>query len=302
MGVEEYAGLMQTGFETKEPVKPENEFFHSCYISGVKRTNESGIEELPNYLQIRGVEYNRDEVYMIITHVKQILCKEKREQNGQTKVECFSYQDGPPPWKGTKHNPCGTNSAERAADPFCSACRAQLLVAGILTDGQGNPVMNEEKKPQFIFIRGKGMKYSGVSNYLGDMSKLEDLDPIFEPVTDESRSFEKNVVNNKRFVTEIKITEVDSNYGPKKVYDLQKGTQLKKETVMEILKITKKTLEKFNDKFDWSKGTTPAAPAANTEGLEPIPDSSTPPAENAKPEEKPAEPAQSNFSFEDMEF
>ena len=255
--MEDYADLAETGFESKEATLPEDEFFHSVYIAGQNRKNHIGIEELAGKLQVRGFEYNLNEVNMIITNVKDILVKVKTI-NSKESLECSSYKQGQPPWFGSSKlangstRECGVTSAERAANEYCSLCRAQILVSGIYCNDQGTPILDKEGKPVFIFIRGKGMKYNNVSTYLGELYKME-LDPIFTPVTDESTKFEKAVVNNKRFVTKLTIGEAPSAYGPKKVFEFQNTTKIPKETVLSVLKISKQTISKFNDKFDWSK-------------------------------------------------
>ena len=257
MSYEEYADLMGTGHESREPVKPEDEFFHSVYIAGTTRKNHINVEELAGKFQVRGVQYNLDEVNMIITHTKEMLAKIVT-QNRRDSIECFSFKPGAPPWYGTTKlpdqspRPCPQTSAERAVNDYCSPCRSQIVVAGIYCTADGSPILSEEKKPVFVFVRGKGMKYSNVSNYLGDLFKM-DLDPIFTPVTDQSQLFEKKVVNNKRFVTNITKGTAPSNYGIKDVFVLQPGTKLPSEVVLKILDASKKTLDKFNDKFDWSK-------------------------------------------------
>jgi len=315
MSYEDYAGLYATGHESKEPIKPEDEFFHSVYIAGVQRKNHVGIEEQIGKLQVRGVEYNKGTVCMIITHTKQVLAKIARNQQGKETVECFSYQEGGPPWKGTSGRQCGINSAERAAVDFCNACRAQMIVAGILCDESGKPALTEENKPTFIFVRGKGMKYSGVAEYLNEMSKLE-LEPLFEPPTEESKKFEKAVVNNKRHVTCITVGQANSQYGVKNVFELAKGAAIPKQNVMEILKIAKQTLEKFNEKMDWSKGAAGSGygQAAAPEGSQ-IPDnqpteqantggqSEAPTQETQEKKQEPAAQSQeAPFSFEDLSF
>lgn len=256
MSYEDYADLMGTGHENREPTRPEDEMFHSVYISGITRKNHINIDETAGKFQIRGVEYNLDEVNMIITHTKEILAK-LITQNRRESTECFSFKTGPPPWYGTTKisentpRPCPQTSAERAVSEFCNTCKSQILVAGIYCKPDGSPVLTEEKKPIFIFLRGKGMKYSGVSNYLGEVYKME-LTPIFEPVTAESTKFEKAVVNNKRFVTNITKGQEPSNFGMKDVFVLKTGVELPKDAVMKILEVSKNTLEKFNEKFDWS--------------------------------------------------
>ena len=323
MSYEDYADLMGTGHESREPVKPEDEFFHSVYIAGTTRKNHINVEELAGKFQIRGVQYNLDEVNMIITHTKDILAKIVT-QNRRDSTECFSFKPGAPPWYGTSKlpdqspRPCPQTSAERAVNDYCNTCKAQILVAGIFCNPDGSPVLTEENKPIFVFIRGKGMKYKGVSDYLGDCFKME-LAPIFDPPTEESMKFEKSVVNNKRYVTNITKGQASSNYGMKDVFILKTGAELPKDAVMKILEVSKNTLDKFNEKFDWSlrpgaasaatgyggtteqtgegqmKMDTPAGDQAPAESASP---QQTPSEEPAKEPEKPAQV----FSFDDVNF
>jgi len=252
MNIDEYSELTGTGFEIKEATKPEDDFFHSLYISGQSRKNHINIIEEIGKFQIRGVEYNiPDEVYMIITHVKNILCK-TRFSNGKENVECFSYCTGEPPWKSTSSFMCGKNSAERASVPFCQDCRSQVIMAGIWCDKDGNLKMGANGKPVFMFVRGKGVKYSNVANYLSDLSKL-DLDPIFTPVTAETTKFEKSTVNHKRFVTRIYKGIATSKFGNKTVFEFERGIEIPKNQVPSLLKVAKQTLKKFNEKFDWTQ-------------------------------------------------
>ena len=135
---EDYQDLAGVGFQGGggEPVAPEDEFFHSVYIAGKTRKNHINVEEKSGKLQVRGVQYNLDEVNMIITHTKDVLAKIKNEQ-GRDNIKCFSYKEGSAPWFGTSQladgskRPCPLTSAERAANDFCNECRAQILVAGI---------------------------------------------------------------------------------------------------------------------------------------------------------------------------
>ena len=73
--IEEYTDLMVTGYQggSESQVSPEEEFFHSVYISGAVRKNHIGIEEKTGKFQVRGVEYNLDSLNMIITHTKEVL-------------------------------------------------------------------------------------------------------------------------------------------------------------------------------------------------------------------------------------
>lgn len=303
--MEEFAGLAGTGYESKQATKPEDEFFHSIYIAGQTRKNHINVEEKAGLLQIRGVQYNLQEANIVITHVKEILAKVKNTARGDT-IECFSFKSGPGPWHGTSKlqngafRPCGSNSAERAANEYCSICKSQIIVTGILCESSGKPVIDEDKKPVMVFIRGKGTKYGNVSSYLSELSK-EELDPIFTPSTDETRKFEKDVVNNKRFLTKITIGEASSSFGMKKVFVLQKSVALPKESVMAILKVAKSTLPKFEEKFDWSKNraSTASYAGAEQEGIL----SMSSPDQEKKDETKQASPDQQvPFKFDDLDF
>lgn len=256
-GFEDYAGLATTGFDSREPSTPENDFFHSVYISGQNRQNHIGVTEEAGKLQIRGVDYNLPEVNMIITHVKQILVKEeKNPTTNRTSTTCTSFMEGNGPYNGSPSGiQCGKTSADRASNPFCSSCRSQLIVAGILCDVNGKPKVDDQNKPIFGFLRGKGSRYANVSDYLNNMTKLEGLTPIFTPVTPESESFEKSVVNNKRFVTKITVSQTNTSFGNMvNVFNLEKAIQIGDDNVKQILEISKKTFDKFVDKFNWEKG------------------------------------------------
>ena len=296
--IEDYADLAETGFGSVEPVAPEDEFFHSLYIAGQTRKNHINVEELAGKLQVRGVEYNLDKVNMIIMNIKEILVKEVMKNN-KASIECFSFKTGQQ-WKGTSKRICGTTSAERAANEYCNTCRSQIIVSGLYCEENGNPILNKDKKPTFTFIRAKGMKYSNVSEYLGEMYK-KDLEPLFTPVTSQSTEFEKRAVHNKRFVTSITIGEANSNFGIKKVFDLECGVKLPNQAVMDILKLTKKTVDKFNEKFDWSLrkniGQKPA------DGIMYV-DEPAPPKQETKtdPNQPPPPTQEPQFSFEDVEF
>lgn len=311
---EDFQDLEGVGFQGGgggEVKAPEEEFFHSVYIAGKTRKNHLNIEEKRGLLQVRGVEYNLDSVYFIITHTKDILAKIITDKaTKRDNIVCFSYKEGSAPWFGTSKlangnpRPCPLTSAERAANDFCNVCKSQILVSGILCKENGSPILSENKKPVFVFIRGKGMRYSNVSEYLNDRFQ-EDLSPIFEPVTEQSKHFEKAVVNNKRFVVKITTSSITSQYGNEvDVFELTKGAEVPKDAVLKILKLSKDTVDKFNEKFDWSKGK-----QGKTQGY----GSKTPPegilelgesvddVEPSKEEEKPSK-AEKTFSFDDIDF
>ena len=317
---EDYADLGSTGFQGGggEQIPPEEEFFHSVYISASNRKNHINVVEESGKFQIRGVQYNLNEVNMVITHTKEILAKIESEK-GKDNIKCFSFKEGAPPWKGTtklesgEQRICPQTSAERAVNDFCSACRSQILVAGIYCKADGTPILTEEKKPIFVFIRGKGMRYSNVSDYLGKLYMEEDLKPIFEPVTDQSKAFEKAVVNNKRFVTNITGDVEQSSYGNQvNIFVLERGTPLDVKTVKSVLNLSKQTLSHFNEKFDWSKRKTSGyGTAPKPEGVLPVdvPTTQTEETkavetktEETKTEETKAVDSEQSFSFDDINF
>ncbi len=250
MNYDDLAELGNTGFSVKETKKPEDEFFHSVYIAGKTRTNHIGVSEQSNKLQIRGFQYNLDEVNIIITHVKEVLVNSINE-NGRDKVACFSYKTGNV-WKGTSGNTCGRNSVERATIPFCKDCKSNLIVAGMICSPNGKPLKDDNNKAIFGFIRGKGMKYSNISEYLTSLFRL-DLEPFIKPSTEETLKLEKSIINHKRFVTKITIGWKSSRYGDKTVFDLTMGMQLPDDYVKQIIKKAKEVLPQFNEKFDWSQ-------------------------------------------------
>ena len=294
--IEDYAGLADTGFGTTEPIAPEDEFFHSLYIAGQTRKNHIGKEEIAGKIQLRGVDYNFDTVHMIITNIKEVLAKNVMKNNRES-LDCFSFKTGDP-WKGTSGRVCGTTSAERANNEFCNTCRSQIIVSGIYCEENGKPIVDDENKPIFIFIRARGMKYSNVSSYLNDLYQ-KDLEPIFTPVTPETKEFEKKAVNNKRFVTIITVGEAQSNYGVKKVFDLKTGVTMPNQAVVDILKLTKKSMNKFNEKFDWSLKKTSVSGYGDTptEGVLSVDGE----AKKEEPKQQ-SQPVQETFSFDDIEF
>lgn len=302
----EYSDLVDEGaFDVKTPVNPEDEFFHAVYISGQQRQNHLGEMEIPGKLQIRGLRSNLEEINMIITHVKGVLVKTSRVNNRDT-LDCFSYQDGNHPWKGTSGKICGKNSIERSSDPFCSPCRAQLIIAGLYLDEKTGQPFLVNGKEVYIFIRAKGIKYGNVANYLSDLTKRDDLKPMVTPVTEESKKFERTQVNHKRFVTKVKVGKVSSSYGMKDAFTLETSKSLDADAVKKILNRSKVTKEKFKEKFDWSRGK--SGGNSDYSGQAPVSEnqkfnfSDSKPQDTKKPEQA-SQPVQTNeFSFEDVDF
>jgi hypothetical protein len=302
----EYSELVnEGGFDVKTPVNPEDEFFHAVYISGQQRQNHIGETEMPGKLQIRGLRSNLDEVNMVITNVKNVLVKTFRTKEGRENLECFSYQQGAPPWKSTTSNLCGKNATERAANPFCKDCRSQLIVTGLYLDEKtGKPFMVNDK-PTYVFIRAKGVKYGNIANYLSDLAKRDDLEPIITPVTEESKKFEKAQVNHKRFITKVKVGKQSTNFGLKDVFELETGSKLSVDATRSILNKTKDTMDKFKEKFDWSKrgGSADYSGAAKpVDESQKFADFSDSPPVASQPTPSSNKGKQSNITFEDVDF
>ena len=309
--MKDYSGLDGFGFSRQAPVDPEKETFHAIYVTGQSRKLPTGGEEEVGKFQIRGVLYNQEKVFMIITHVKTVLVKESNE-GGKDKVVCFSFAEGPKPWKGTSGNTCGAKAAERAANPYCAPCRSQLIVAGVLLDQSGKMIRNKEtNEPVFGFIRGKGIKYGPVSDYLSEMVN-KDYPPIVTPVTEESKKWEKKNLNYRRVVTVIEKGTVDSRHGRKTVSVLKSAGMLPDDKIQGILKLSKEYLNKFNAKFDWSKKSSQSEPTGYT--FEPKVeegqtfDLGTSPAPASQPAAQKEDPKQEEkkkeafISFDDVEF
>lgn len=310
---QELAAAGVSGGGGGEQTDPKDEMFKSVYIAGQNRQHENGVMEQIEKLQIRGHSFNHSEVYMIITHVKDILNNEAKE-NGKVQSKCFSFKESPqPPWYGyaasSDGSPrvCPTTSAERKTVEFCRNCKAQIIMAGILCQPTGTPVLDEENKPIFVFVRGKGVKYGNVSDYLSELYNL-DLDPVFKNEEgDQIREFEKRVVNHKRFVTIISKGVAKTDHGPKMVFEFKRGSELNPEFAIELLDLAKKTWGEFRKKFDWStkknKAKAVQAQKAKEAGVLSMGDvkAKQEAPQQAEKKEKAAE-SSGTFSFKDIKF
>jgi len=245
--------LGSTGVEGGEQVPPELELFHAAYIGYTARENHIKIIEESGKLHVRGVEYNLDELNMIIVLSKKIQTKTERVNN-QDRIECFSFQGGALPFKGTSGNICGLNKNERSMNPFCEPCKSQIIVCGIYCDAQGSPIKDNEGKPIFIFIRGKGMKYMNVSNHLRELYKLDVTSILAPGASDAEIEYEKKNFNQSRVVTKLtRGLEKTSYGGSANVFVCAMGPQLPDKAAETVINIGQKMVDKFIDKFDWSK-------------------------------------------------
>jgi hypothetical protein len=310
VNVDDYRDIDSNPLEGREPVSPESEFFHSVYIAGRERTHD-GITEKSGMLQVRGVDYNLNEINMIITHIKPLFAKiGTNSSTGQETIECFCFQTEEP-WKGTSGRFCGRNKAERAADPYCEPCRSQLIVAGVYCDAKGTPKLQEKedgKSPIFIFLRGKGTKYMPISDYVNSLSKIDpsEIGPLTDISKEENLKFEKRAINHKRFVTKVVKGTITGQKGNViNVFNLEKGIKLPDKVAIDILKLSKKIINKFTEKFDWSKRkSTSAKPGSFTPADDEKFDAPIGGGDNSS-EEKPIVDSfggSTDFNFDDVKF
>ena len=306
MNYDDFADLGQTSFGSGEPsapkVDPKDEWIHNVFICGKMRKDEdTGKMQQPGTLNGRGLPdliFNASEVHMIPIHSKIMSVKEKTANN-RTNIECFSYKTSMPAI-GTSGRTCPANAADRdAGEDFCKPCRSHIILAGILSDEYGKPIL-QESKPVFIFLRGKGTKYGGISNYLYECSNL-DVPFLFDPKTPEQERFEKTVINFKRFVCKITIDLAPSAFGDQQVYKLERGNELNVSVVQDIMGLSKKSLEKFNERFDWSSR------KKDDSGQQQQPTPSQPPIKSEPVKQQAStQSAETNtktdFSFEDISF
>ena len=301
IGIEEFTDLADTGITITKSVPPEEEFFKSVYITGKERKNHIGTTEQSGKLQVRGKDYNLDEVNMVITNVKKILVKNIKNSRGFDSVDCFCFMEGEQPYTSTSGRTCGATRGDRDTNEFCVPCRSQIIVAGLYCEPSGKPIM-DGSAPVFCFVRANGIKYSNVSEYLNDMSE-KDLTPLFQPSTEETIKKEKIFVNNKRFVTNIKVEMAQSDYGEARVFKLVPGTELPGEKVMDILKLAKKVQPKFVDKFDWSKKQSDKPRPDGVLGFDDAKQNpAEQPAQNQEANTTNQPPVQQDFSFDEIEF
>ena len=138
VNLDDYSTYASEGLYSESPISPEEDFFHSIYISGSSRINDLGITEKPGLLQVRGIENNLNKVCMIILQTMPVQVKVTPGPDGRgDKTECFSYQDGSGPFKGTSGRSCGKNAAERSQVDYCSTCKNQVIFSGLYCKNDG---------------------------------------------------------------------------------------------------------------------------------------------------------------------
>ena len=237
MNIDDYKDLAEQGV----PTTGAPSIFHAAYITGQLREGEE-----VGKIQIKDVASNLDTFNMVILNVKKVRANMKMIAGKEVCV-CFSYMDSEP-YKGTGGRMC-VSSLDRATHPFCSSCRNQLIVIGLYVDEDGRPILSKSGEPQYVFIRGKGVKYSPISEYLYQVSTNE-YEPIFQPVTTETQLFEKQCVNYMRQVTKVSKGVAETSHGLKPTFELTLGKKLPVELVKKLLKKSKELLPLVRLKFD----------------------------------------------------
>lgn len=316
LNYEDYVDLSGSGIgQPKKEVPPEEDFFHSIYICGRDRENHKQIVEKNGKLQIRGVDYNLDEVYMIVTHVKKVRINSSFDVTKQRNVITCGSKLNTNPWVGTSGRKCAT-AKERVAIPECKECKHQIIVFGVLCENrEGRLRIGEDKKPVFCFFVGRGIKWEDVNSYLTTLAEQE-ITPIFEPVTDKSIKFEKeNVDMSKRVVTVIKVGHKRSQYNNNllQTFSFSTGAKLSNKHIVSLIEVAKKTVPKVEEKLNKLVGITgsdseeenqpqteESAPAPLTMDIPSMENNKTP--EPTPTKEVITEAPEENYSFDDVEF
>jgi len=247
---EEFLELTGTGVGIKKQLAPEEEPFHSIYICGEERQNHKDITELVDKLQIRGVDYNKNEVFLIITHVikpnvNRVFDKAKRSWD----ILCSSRKDTNP-WMGSSGRKCVT-SKEKVPGHFCAECRQWIILFGILCENRNGKIwVGPDGKPEYAFVVTKGMSWDPTNTYLVEVAS-EEIDPVFEPVTPESEKWEKeNFDNTKRIVTIIKTAKKKSQFNMHTVFSFEKGSAIPKTQLIKLAEIAKSIKAGVAEKLD----------------------------------------------------
>ncbi len=249
---------MSTGFESYVPVAPEDDTFHSVYIGKKKRQNHIGITEKSDKIHIRGVDYNLDEVYGVVLHVKPVMVNRRKNAAGKEDVVCFSFKTTP---KGTTGKICPVKRSDRDINQFCKTCRQEMIVTYVYTDENGK-IVERDGNPIFIFTRAKGMSYSPTSEYLNELSTCTDELEVYD-----NAEKEKRIANLKKYVTKIEVGEASTEkWGDVSILQLSRGIKIPIESVKQIIELQKNSIDDFVTKFDWSKN--PAFASGSSSGYD----------------------------------
>jgi len=253
MGLEDYSGGMFV----------DTSIFKSVYITGTSRRIEGTNEvEQIGKLQVHDTNIrNQDEICMIPMFAKRKLVKVRMDGMKEI-VECFSYMKGEPPYKGTSGRTCPNTSAQRDATVDCKGCRQRIILAGLLVTPEGKPIKDKDGEPIFVFLRGKGIKFMEIADYISECAKLPEskLPSIREEVLKVKPNliiktkpeYEKPMLNFRRFICHVGVQQVETNFGTRYIYKLTRGKPLPTKVVIDLLLKTEELSEIFDAKFDLS--------------------------------------------------
>jgi len=248
--------------EPKNDVPPEEELFHAIYISGKTRTEPTlnNKKIYGGFLQVRGVEYNLEEVYMMPYYKRSLLVKNEKIGKYDSTV-CFSFFDFDE--KGnqisTSGFPCPPTSPDRKEVSWCNNCKMHIVIIGFLCDENGKVKRDSDGNPFNVFLRVSGSKVGDVMKYLFECKELE-VPYLFPDGNEEAKKQEIEYFNILRRCIKITVEEtptyVDGAYDQNKMryaYKLEGMSELPPESIFKLLDYAENLDEEIREKFDWSE-------------------------------------------------
>ena len=111
---------------------------------------------------------------------------------------------------------------------------------------------NQDKKPIYVFVRAKGVKYSAASDYLFSLGELN-IEPYFDNPDEDQLAFEKNNINPMRVVTKIFKGTTTSSHGEKDIFNFETCGEVPLKLVERLIKLNMEIIDDFDEKFNWGK-------------------------------------------------
>ena len=123
----------------------------------------------------------------------------------------------------------------------------------MMCDKNGKPLVTDDKKPIILFVRGSGVKYTNVSDYLYKLATM-DMEPFFPDSNPDKIEFEKNNINQMRVVTKITKGTTDTIHGTKTIFEFDiENEDVSEKLVNRLMAYNSEMVVEFDEKFDWSK-------------------------------------------------
>lgn len=191
--------------------------FTSVFISGEQRDDQdirkmhcirNGMWESKD-IEEKYIFRNKTQVNFIIMFLKKIRLAET-SVNGRNTITYFSW------------NP--------DQDEYPPNAKCQYIFGGALLDENFKPIHSKEEptRAELIYFRNKGTKVGNAVQYL---SKLSEASQDLEDLSDDPE-FEQMVVTPRRFITQVTIGSVKTDYGNKDVFVYTPIKQLPDTTVI----------------------------------------------------------------------